>query len=230
MTQRRRLVLLLDGTWNDADSSDKDTNIVRLRDILAAILAEGSNEALSIEEVIKNDDDPLTEVGIKTFNDFDYMFFYERGVGTGPGLDRLTGGALGWGLGLNIRRAYEFLSRNYLPGSEIFIFGFSRGAYTARSLVGYLGSSGLLKAEHCDAEREELAWSYYRAPPNDRLPAIRKNLEQYVYPFHELRVACLGVFDTVGALGIPTTILRRVNRELPSRARSQPTSPPASLP
>ena len=172
MSRKRRLILLLDGTWNDADIGDKDTNIVRLRDILAHGLSALYHTPLSIEEVIGNDS-LAAELGIRSHGAFDYLFFYERGVGTGPGLDRLTGGGLGWGLGQNIRRAYKFLSRNYLPGAEIFIFGFSRGAYTARSLVGYLGSSGLLKAEHCNDELEYMAWSNYRTVPNDRMPATR---------------------------------------------------------
>jgi uncharacterized protein (DUF2235 family) len=172
MSRKRRLILLLDGTWNDADIGDKDTNIVRLRDILAHGLSALYHTPLSIEEVIGNDS-LAAELGIRSHGAFDYLFFYERGVGTGPGVDRLTGGGLGWGLGQNIRRAYKFLSRNYLPGAEIFIFGFSRGAYTARSLVGYLGSSGLLKAEHCNDELEYMAWSNYRTVPNDRMPATR---------------------------------------------------------
>jgi len=212
MSRKRRLILLLDGTWNDADIGDKDTNIVRLRDILAHGLSALYHTPISIEEVIGNDS-LAAELGIRSHGAFDYLFFYERGVGTGPGVDRLTGGGLGWGLGQNIRRAYKFLSRNYLPGAEIFIFGFSRGAYTARSLVGYLGSSGLLKAEHCNDELEYMAWSNYRTVPNDRMPATRKHLEPYVHSFGEFRVACLGLFDTVGALGIPTTVLWRLNRK-----------------
>lgn len=212
MSRKRRLILLLDGTWNDAEIGDRDTNIVRLRDILALGLSALFHTPISISEVVDNDSQAV-EIGIRSYGDFDYLFFYERGVGTGPSWDRLTGGILGWGLGRNIRRAYKFLSRNYLPGAEIFIFGFSRGAYTARSLVGYLGSSGLLKAENCNGELEQRAWSNYRTSPNDRLPATRKGLEPYAHSFGELRVACLGVFDTVGTLGIPTTALRRLNRE-----------------
>jgi hypothetical protein len=212
MTRKRRLILLLDGTWNDAASDEEDTNIVRLRDILAQSLSASFHTPTSLDEVISKDDQNA-ELGIRMVGDFDYMFFYERGVGTGPGLDRLTGGALGWGLGQNVRRAYKFLSQNYRTGSEIFVFGFSRGAYTARTLVGYLGSSGLLKEEFCDIKLEEVAWTNYRTRPNDRMPSVRKSIEPYVHAFGDLRVACLGVFETVGSLGIPTTVFRRLNRE-----------------
>jgi hypothetical protein len=166
----------------------------------------------SIEDVNKNDNATI-EIGVRRDRDIDYIVFYERGVGTGPGLDRLLGGALGRGLGLSVRRAYKFLCRHYVPGSEIFIFGFSRGAYTARSLVGYLGSAGLLQAKHCTLELEKQAWAYYRTSPNDRLPGVQKQLEEYTHPVNELRVACLGVFDTVGALGIPASAFRRANRQ-----------------
>jgi len=212
MTRKRRLILLLDGTWNDAEASDEDTNIVRLRDILAQTLSATFHTPTTVEEVVEKDEH-AGELDVRTVGDFDYMFFYERGVGTGPGFDLLTGGALGWGLGQNVRRAYKFLSRNYRPGSEIFVFGFSRGAYTARTLVGYLGSSALLKEEYCDTKLERTAWTNYRTRPNDRMPSYRKSMEPYVHSFGDLRVACLGVFETVGSLGIPTTVFRKLNRE-----------------
>jgi hypothetical protein len=208
----RRLVLLLDGTWNEDAAFDQDTNVVRLRDVLAQSIADRFNTRVSIDEVNQRDNAQL-ELGARLYEDIEYFFFYERGVGTGPGLDRLLGGALGWGLGRNVRRAYKFLCRHYHPGSEIFVFGFSRGAYTARSLIGYLGSAGLLQAEHCSLENECQAWSYYRTAPSDRLPGVRKHLEKFTHSVGELRIACLGVFDTVGALGVPTTSFRRFNRE-----------------
>jgi uncharacterized protein (DUF2235 family) len=118
----------------------------------------------------------MTEIDALVHGNMDYFIFYERGVGTGPGLDRVLGGVLGWRLQQNIRRAYKFLSRNYISGSQIFVFGFSRGAYIARSLVGYLGSAGLLQAEHCTPDLEQLAWSHYRTSPNDRSPGIQRQV------------------------------------------------------
>ncbi|HXO72146.1 MAG TPA: DUF2235 domain-containing protein [Bradyrhizobium sp.] len=206
---RRRLVLLLDGTWNEDAPDTNDTNVVRMRDLMAGCFESGPI-SISVAETVKNDH-VFPELGLRRHREVDYFFFYERGVGTGP-TGRFTEGALGWGLGRNIRRAYKFLSANYRPGTEIFIFGFSRGAFTARSLVGYLGASGLLKAKYCTKELEERAWSNYRTAPNDRMPAVRLGLEPFTFSFDEVRVACLGVFDTVGALGIPSTMLRRLNR------------------
>ncbi|MGU3388960.1 DUF2235 domain-containing protein [Methylobacterium sp. D53M] len=208
---KRRLILLLDGTWNDPETTDKDTNIVRLRDLLARRL---SNDWVprTINQAIA-DDRADESIGVRHSGGYDYLFFYERGVGTGPTFDRFAGGILGFGLARNVRRAYKFLSRHYRVGDEIFVFGFSRGAFTARSLVGYIGASGLLKEEHCDKQYEEQAWSYYRTAPNDRLPGARVKLQPFVHSFEDIRIACLGVFDTVGALGIPSTFMLRLNRE-----------------
>jgi Uncharacterized alpha/beta hydrolase domain (DUF2235) len=212
MNPTRRLVLLLDGTWNEDAAYDQDTNIVRLRDIISRGVTSEFYVPRSIEAVNKYDSG-LVEFGACPYRGCDYFIFYERGVGTGPGLDRLSGGALGRGVDQNVRRAYKFLSQHYVPGSEIFIFGFSRGAYTARSVVGFLGSAGLLKAEHCAVDLEQQAWDYYSTPPNDRLPGIRRQLDEYVHSIDGLRVACLGVFDTVGALGVPLSSFWRANRE-----------------
>lgn len=211
MKLARRLVLLLDGTWNEDAATDRDTNIVRIRDIIANGLTDW--DTLWPRRVEDLDMDAgAFNVGGKVWDDTEYLFFYERGVGTGAGLDRLFGGGLGWGLSQNVRRAYRFLSRNYVPGTQIFIFGFSRGAYTARSLVGYLGSAGLLRAECCVPETEKEAWSYYRTTPNDRLPGIQQKLQRLTHPAEQLRIDCLGLFDTVGSLGIPSTIFNRFNR------------------
>ena len=205
----RRIVLLLDGTWNEDQVGGNSTNIVRLRDIIAASLdpldllpSRPTGAAVA----------GRAETYARTFRGREYLIFYQRGVGTGP-FDRATGGAFGEGLDANVRRAYRFLSFYYESGDEIFIFGFSRGAYTARSLTGYLGAIGLLRCETCDTAREQLAWSFYRTPPNDRLPGTWKQLEPSVHPREAFRVSCVGLFDTVGALGVPLQGLWRLNRK-----------------
>ncbi|WP_172786208.1 MULTISPECIES: DUF2235 domain-containing protein [Bradyrhizobium] len=210
MTAGRRLLLFLDGTWNEDAAHDRDTNVVRLRDTISNGVTSGFRVPRSIDEFDKWDREAV-EFGACPYRGCIYFTFYERGVGTGPGLDRLSGGALGWGVERNVRRAYRFLSRHYIPGSEIFIFGFSRGAHAARSLVGFLGSAGLLRAENCTIELEKQAWDYYRTSPNDRMPGIRTELGRYVYP--ALRVACLGVFDSVATLGVPINSFWRLNRQ-----------------
>jgi T6SS, Phospholipase effector Tle1-like, catalytic domain len=206
------IILLLDGTWNDADLGARDTNIVRLREIIARSLdAKSTLTPPSINPLTTNSNQKL--VTGRTFQDIEHYVFYERGVGTGPLLDRIKGGSFGDGLAGNIRRAYKFLSFSYQPGDHIFIFGFSRGAYTARSLVGYIAAAGLLKRENCTQELERKAWEYYRTAPNDRMPGIWTELTPWVNDRDALKIDCLGVFDTVGALGVPLTPFRRVNRE-----------------
>jgi Uncharacterized alpha/beta hydrolase domain (DUF2235) len=132
-------------------------------------------------------------------------------VGTGGSfLDRIAGGAFGKGLSANVLAAYRFLSQFYVPGDNIYVFGFSRGAYTARSLCGFISASGLLTADMCNADNQDFAWRYYRTPPKRRFPADRARLRRITHP--DARIRFLGLFDTVGALGIPMTWLNRVCR------------------
>jgi hypothetical protein len=128
-------------------------------------------------------------------------------------LDRFFGGAFGQGLSDNIRRAYKFLSFHFEEGDEVFIFGFSRGAYTARSLVGYIHAAGLLRRDQCTEDLEQVAWDFYRCSPNDRLPGTWTYLLPHMNDRAKLRISLLGVFDTVGALGIPIPTFRIANRD-----------------
>jgi len=75
----------------------------------------------------------------------DQVTYYSVGVGTQYG-ERLKGGMFGWGLDKEVLQAYEWLSETYEPDDRIYIFGFSRGAFTARSLAGLISKCGLLKA------------------------------------------------------------------------------------
>ena len=203
--QPKQLILLLDGTWNDADEGPTDTNIVRLRELINKSLT--GSPMPSASKLLATDRKYVSD-GVHR------LVFYERGVGTGALLDQIYGGAFGRGLGDNVRRAYKFLSWYYEPGDQIFVFGFSRGAYTARSLVGMLASAGLLKRASCNAQLEESAWNFYRTPVNDRLPAKFDELTPHVHDRGEFRVTCVGVFDTVGALGVPLPVFVRENREI----------------
>ena len=126
---------------------------------------------------------------------------YLRGVGSSGGLwDRVKGGSLGVGLGDDIKTAYKWLCETYSPGeSKIFLFGFSRGAFAVRSLAGLIGAVGLLdfSAGLPEAEkrsRVEAAFQSYRDQGQTQAPAPRHL---------DVEIAFLGVWDTVGALGIP---------------------------
>jgi uncharacterized protein (DUF2235 family) len=124
--------------------------------------------------------------------------FYDAGVGT-HWYDRLTGGAFGRGLSENIRQGYAWLSRKHRDGDEVYVFGFSRGAYTARSLVGLIRKCGVLK--NAGESRVHQAYDLYRnkdvAPDDPRAVDFRVRFSK------EIRVKFIGVWDTVGALGIP---------------------------
>jgi len=131
-------------------------------------------------------------------------FFYSPGVGTNT-LSRIPGGVAGFGLNENLLNGYEWLCQNYDDGDEIWIFGFSRGAYTARSLSGMIRKSGLLYITN-DATLDQ-ALSNYRTKDND------KEATEFRFRFsREVRIHFLGVWDTVGALGIP--YFRLMNRNL----------------
>ena len=206
----KRIILLLDGTWNDQDVGLADTNIVRMQQLIAKSLAKASPPLAKV--ALSADKSQKIVRGFTTEGERENIVFYERGVGTGA-FDRFRGGIFGDGLDGNVRRAYKFLSYWYQRGDQVFIFGFSRGAYTARSLVGYVASAGLLKRESCTAANEALAWGFYRTPPEDRLPGIWAELGPHVQDRDTFHIDCIGVFETVGALGIPSSAFDIANRD-----------------
>ena len=99
----------------------------------------------------------------------DQAIFYEPGVGTRWD-EKVIGGAFGYGLSRNIRRCYRWLSKAYEPGDELFLFGFSRGAYTARSLAGLIRNCGILRRE--ELGELDRAWPFIQSGPRDA-PAQR---------------------------------------------------------
>jgi Uncharacterized alpha/beta hydrolase domain (DUF2235) len=169
----KRLIVCCDGTWNDADSAAEFTNVVR---IARAIKPIDTRASPAIPQIV----------------------YYHSGVGTSDALDRVVGGAVGLGLSRNVRDAYAFLAANYCEGDEIFLFGFSRGAYTARSVAGLIGWVGLI--HKADMDDFALLWEGYRLRAHPGQPDVRTHFqERYV----GVSIKCVAVWDTVGALGIP---------------------------
>jgi uncharacterized protein (DUF2235 family) len=126
--------------------------------------------------------------------------FYDEGVGT-HWYDRFTGALFARGLSENIRQGYQRLARKFDPGDAIFVFGFSRGAYTARSLVGLIRKCGVLKS--ASDSMVEQAYDLYR---DKRIaPGDREAQEFRSAQSHETRVRFIGVWDTVGRVGIPVS-------------------------
>lgn len=118
MHPRKRLIICCDGTWNDADSSSgAPTNVTRISRLFSLACADDTVQ----------------------------IIHYASGVGTGSNtVDSLLGGAFGVGVAERVRDAYYFICSNYSPGDEIILVGFSRGAFTARSVAGLIGNIGLL--------------------------------------------------------------------------------------
>ncbi|MEH0541778.1 DUF2235 domain-containing protein [Streptomyces sp. B21-105] len=131
--------------------------------------------------------------------------YYHSGVGTSR-RERLRGGAFGVGLSRNVVDAYRFLVDNYEPGDQLYFFGFSRGAFTARSLAGLVRNSGILRGEYRDRVGD--AWTLYRSRTEEPTStASRLFRRSYA---HETGIRFIGVWDTVGALGIPMPASRRL--------------------
>jgi len=134
----------------------------------------------------------------------DQWLYYDRGVGTAGWLDDKIGGNLGWGISANVAQAYAFIWNNWRAGDDIFLFGFSRGAFTARSLCGFIKLVGKLQA----LDDLDDAYKYYRIHE----PWEDDNFfEAWLKPQvgETIPIRFLGVFDTVGALGLPFEIADR---------------------
>ena len=135
------------------------------------------------------------------------IVYYDAGIGVDGAVDRWGGGIFGWGLDKNIQEAYRFLCLNYEKGDEIYLFGFSRGAYTVRSLAGLLHFAGILSRKKLHGIPE--AYDRYSASKGE---AIKESHQQQSEAFREEYaseippIALLGCWDTVGALGIPDKI------------------------
>jgi UMF1 family MFS transporter len=171
----KRLVCFFDGTW-DTPHQTEVTNVVKLQRAMLQSDAAGVHQC------------PHYEIGIAT--EF-----------TGRLLGRLSflAGALSIGLSRRVRGAYHYLCENFQPGDEIYLFGFSRGAFEARTLAELIAVVGLPPAQALERARQ--GWRYYRRfgdqPEAELLHRLREGMH---YP---VRIRCIGVWDTVGDLALP---------------------------
>ncbi|QIW95166.1 hypothetical protein AMS68_000684 [Peltaster fructicola] len=155
------------------------------------------------------------------------VVYYHFGVGASGGVvDRIYGGASGAGLAEIVREGYTYIATNYHPGDEIFIFGFSRGAFTARSIAGLIDNIGLLTKEGLPYLAEVFRDiqhqhdEHYRpkhpdVPFHNKIDYTGRSYGRELERLHLTRlginIKVVGVFDTVGALGTPKIgWLRRV--------------------
>src|SRR5258705_12703725 len=108
----------------------------------------------------------------------DQIAIYDDGIGTSSFKPlAILGGVFGWGLKRNVHNLYKFLCRNYQDGDQIYAFGFSRGAFTIRIVIGLVLNQGLVKFAN-EAELDKKARAAFRAYRHDKYPAW--NLQ---YPF-----------------------------------------------
>ncbi|KAJ4377882.1 hypothetical protein N0V83_000712 [Neocucurbitaria cava] len=193
----KRLIVACDGTWNNSDDGMKNgnlsipSNITRISRAIKAVSQDG------VPQIVN----------------------YHQGLGTEGGpLSRFIGGATGKGLSEDVREAYSFLANNYHPGDEIFLLGFSRGAFTARSIGGLIGEIGLLTKKGLNTLPEVYEDIQNRRnpdyrPKHDDVPFPRKpsaddpryaqELERRGLTRLDIPIKAIGVWDTVGSLGIP---------------------------
>ncbi|MGY0553241.1 DUF2235 domain-containing protein [Vreelandella sp. 2A-K22] len=130
--------------------------------------------------------------------------FYDWGLGSYH--NSLSAGATGAGIHKNILDGYRYIVQNYAPGDNIYLFGFSRGAYTVRALSGLINNCGILK--RAEARLIVEAWKIYKSPTRTNHPAGKaacKFRADYSHPARDVHF--IGVWDTVGALGIPFSIM-----------------------
>ncbi|MDQ1140689.1 DUF2235 domain-containing protein [Pedobacter agri] len=183
----KRIIICCDGTWNSPGDSEDGLPI-------------RTNVQKMFESICNTDDKGIEQIK-----------YYTDGVGTsGSKLRRYLDGATGFGLDHNIVSAYKFLVWNFVKGDEIYLFGFSRGAYTARSLAGMIRNCGIIKNN--DLSLIDQAYNYYRrrteldwAPSGEKAIAFRERNS------FESRIKFVGVWDTVGSLGIPLSLFRPYN-------------------
>ncbi len=205
---RKRIIVACDGTWMDSDGVDQvPSNITR---IVRAIPPVGLDHTGPQPK-------PITQVT-----------FYQNGIGTGYGgwyqqyIGKYVSGATGEGLAFNIREAYNFICSNYHRDDEVILLGFSRGAFTARSIstlirqLGLLTPKGLSHLVEITDDWEHQMNKDYKSPyPDEPFPNRPSfSTKEYHKTLHDLKmtrqnisIKCVAVWDTVGALGLPTIAL-----------------------
>lgn len=187
---RRQLVICCDGTNNNLTGNTSDTNVVKL----VQLLAQSSS------------------------TDASQMVFYDPGVGN-PGelpgatwadgisrwAQRVAGLAFGRGVYENMADCYLFLMRHYQPGDQIYIFGFSRGAFTARSVAGLVNQFGVLRP-HMESMLPTLIHTYFsdRELKPVQIAAIAKQTSELFAnaASRVVEIQFVGVWDTVASVGM----------------------------
>jgi uncharacterized protein (DUF2235 family) len=208
----KRIVLCLDGTWNEEGQTDHGVEI--------------ETNVLKLYKALVNSEDQVDR--------------YFAGVGTRP-FEKVSGGAFGWGLFNQIKDAYRALIRVYDAGDQIFIFGFSRGAYSARSLAGMILRCGVLRKDidqnHLTIEPRLADLITTTQDPNLLPDATDQVFALYKHGYdprnrpdidlfkqancHDAGIHFIGVWDTVGALGLPDKLVIPALRAIDGKLREE---------
>ena len=141
----------------------------------------------------------------------DQIAFYDDGVGSQEFLPfKLIGGAVGWGLKKNVRQLYKFLCRNYREEDRVYLFGFSRGAFTVRMLAGMIAYCGVYTQFSNEEDLDKAARHNYNAFRSHFDSGLLTQLLRKKFgkteprpAQHEPEIEFLGVWDTVDAYGLP---------------------------
>jgi uncharacterized protein (DUF2235 family) len=169
----KKIILCADGTWNTPHGPAALPNDTNVRKLFELVAAQP-----------------------------DQLKYYDSGVGTnGTPFEHFFGGTMGEGLFEKVQDGYEFLAYVWDPGDDIYLFGFSRGAYTARSLGGMIAYFGVPN-QNLDNQTVRRIFNAYRITDHDQKLAAKHALAAE-YQLTEVNVKMIGVWDTVGALGIP---------------------------
>lgn len=174
----RNLVICCDGTWNTPRQKDRGQLV--------------PSNVVKMSRLAKSTDQQIV--------------YYDTGVGTDSKWhDQIIGGATGSGISKNIIQAYRYICENYQQGDKLYLFGFSRGAYTVRSLAGLILAAGIVdtKSNDCD-EKIVHAYELYRGCKGSE---GKEKLEGFKSNQIASKVHFVGVWDTVGALGVPKLTL-----------------------
>ena len=188
----RQLIVLNDGTNNNLTGGTQDTHVVKLCELL------------------------------RQYPEADRLIYYDAGVGN-PGelpgatsveklrrkADRISGLAFGRGVFENVAQAYRFLMFNYVPGDEVFILGFSRGAFSARSVAGLVNTFGIAQPQF-EPMIATLLYAYFSDRGDAKWQAIAAQARRLFAAQAAQRVELqfVGVWDTVASVGMPPFGLR----------------------
>lgn len=200
----KNLFICFDGTWSEGKASgDGATNVWRL----FQLATENAHDCTTYQQ----------GKGSSSAYDAEQIAWYDAGVGT-AWYERLRGGLFGYGLNANILQGYAVLAELYEAGDKIFLCGFSRGAYTARSLAGLIAHCGLVHRRKVGTMLDNFPESTFSELMADACAGAltlyrdkgqnAKNLEDFREQYtRKIDIECIAVWDTVKALGLPSVLV-----------------------